>query len=367
MSREAFPVLYFNLGGEMIYIVEQRLTAQSIDTSKADKVIIDIFNAMFNPGLISEVFKKQQLLSVYAMRQMFEKLAHSSIMKLNDQSMNKLFDLMVMVTKYQIVFCNTPLDLIHITLNHLESMSRMARLDNTLKLIESSKEKFINYYLDMNWTKLQHIRHTILTFLQDIQTRVSIFLRDGTQENDGKFVIKPEGVVSCDCQMPGVIKYFNQNNEVIEVDNFDPLGQYVVSTDKTFLGLNIYTKEYSQNTKDLSEKQSKSMDQNDDQMSHLRETNDSAKHELDLLAKLIGREKPNETEIEFWLNLGHEEPTHEKTRENTISHLNELNISEGIHKTKNLESIINDLDINSQSDETVVGLRHQVTITGDIP
>ena len=37
MSREAFPVLYFNLGGEMIYIVEQRLTAQSIDTSKADK------------------------------------------------------------------------------------------------------------------------------------------------------------------------------------------------------------------------------------------------------------------------------------------------------------------------------------------
>ncbi|CAG2100900.1 unnamed protein product [Medioppia subpectinata] len=254
---------------------------------------------------------------------------------------------MVMVTKHQIVFCNTPLDLIHVTLNHLDSMGKMARLDNTLKLIEASKQKFINYYLDMNWAKLQHIRHTILTFLQDIQTRVSIFLRDGTQENDGKFVIKPEGVVSCDCQIPGVIKYFNANNEVTEVDSFDPLGQYTVSIDKTTLGLNIYTKEYSQ--KELSEKQTKSEAQMNEETSDLNENNDSAKHESDLLAKLIGREKPNDSEIEFWLNLGHEDSTQEKTTDNKIA-FNELNISEGIHKTTNLENIMNDLNIGVNED-----------------
>ena len=37
-----------------------------------------------------------------SIRKIFEKLAHSSIMKLNAASMNKLFDLMLMGYKYQI-------------------------------------------------------------------------------------------------------------------------------------------------------------------------------------------------------------------------------------------------------------------------
>ena len=149
---------------------------------------------------------------------------------------------MVMVTKYQMVSCNTPFDLINITLNHLDSMCEMARMEQTLKMIQNSKEMFTNIYSNMNWYRLQHIRYTILTFLQDIKTRVSIFLRDGTQENDGKFVIKPIGVVSCECQIPGLIKYFDRNDEVIHVDRFDSLGQYTVSNGKTNLGLNMYVK-----------------------------------------------------------------------------------------------------------------------------
>lgn len=52
-------------------------------------VLNDIFIAAFTPPLMAEIFKKQKLLSMFAMRQMFEKLAHSSIMKLNEQSMSK--------------------------------------------------------------------------------------------------------------------------------------------------------------------------------------------------------------------------------------------------------------------------------------
>ena len=211
---------------------------------------------------MNEIFRKQKLLSVNVLRQMFEKLAHSSIMKLNEQSMNKvslthspyasdimthmnlmnlilkLFDLMLMVTKYQIVACNTPIDLIQITLNHLNSMTQMARLEKSLQLIEATKERFLETYSKMKLAHLQHIRYTILTFLQDVKTRVSIFLRDGTQENDGKFVIKPEGVVSCECQIPGTIKYF-EGNEVTQTESFPSMATYVVSTEKTSLGFNM--------------------------------------------------------------------------------------------------------------------------------
>ncbi len=146
---------------------------------------------------------------------------------------------MVMVTKYQMVSCNTPVDLIDITMNHLNSICEMAKVEQTLKFVNDSKEKFLNHYANYNWAQLQHIRYTILAFLQDIKTRVSIFLRDGTQENDGQFVIKPIGVVSCDCQVPGLIKYFNENDEVCSIDNFPSGGKYTVCNDKTSLGLNM--------------------------------------------------------------------------------------------------------------------------------
>lgn len=37
MSYKALPLLFINLGGEMVYILHQRLNAQSIDSSKAQK------------------------------------------------------------------------------------------------------------------------------------------------------------------------------------------------------------------------------------------------------------------------------------------------------------------------------------------
>ena len=39
MSSDTFPILYFNMAGEMIYIIDQRLTAQCVDVSKANKGI----------------------------------------------------------------------------------------------------------------------------------------------------------------------------------------------------------------------------------------------------------------------------------------------------------------------------------------
>jgi hypothetical protein len=39
MSYKALPLLFINLGGEMVYILHQRLNAQNIDASKAQKGI----------------------------------------------------------------------------------------------------------------------------------------------------------------------------------------------------------------------------------------------------------------------------------------------------------------------------------------
>ena len=65
------------------------------------KVLDDIVKTMLASVFVDELFRPQAMYTMNATKAIFKKLAHSSIMKLNDTSMQKLFDLMVMGLKYQ--------------------------------------------------------------------------------------------------------------------------------------------------------------------------------------------------------------------------------------------------------------------------
>jgi hypothetical protein len=53
-------------------------------------VINDIVGAMFNSKFVEELFRPQELYPKKAVKHIFEKLAHSSIMRLNEASMDKV-------------------------------------------------------------------------------------------------------------------------------------------------------------------------------------------------------------------------------------------------------------------------------------
>jgi len=84
----------------MVYILEQRLRSQDIGHERSQKVLQDIINTMLSANFVAELFREQPMYSLNAIREIFIKLAHSSIMKLNPTSMQKLFDLMLMGLKY---------------------------------------------------------------------------------------------------------------------------------------------------------------------------------------------------------------------------------------------------------------------------
>ena len=71
--------------------------------------------------------------SAASTKQIFEKLAHSSIMRLNKSSMDKLYDLMTMGFKYQLIQCSSPQQYLHVTLNHLESLKEILASDTVGK------------------------------------------------------------------------------------------------------------------------------------------------------------------------------------------------------------------------------------------
>ena len=86
LSRRYFNNLWWKLGANQLkFIFEPVLTSL-----KLFSVLHDITGTMFNRRFMEELFKPQELYSKKAMRSVFDRLAHASIMRLNNASMDKV-------------------------------------------------------------------------------------------------------------------------------------------------------------------------------------------------------------------------------------------------------------------------------------
>ncbi|XP_033013401.1 protein OSCP1 isoform X2 [Lacerta agilis] len=312
MSLRTLPLLVLNLGGEMLYIVDQRLRAQSIPGDKARQVMNDIIGGIFNKKFMDELFKPQELYSRKALRTVFERLVHASIMRLNAPSMDKLYDLMTMAFKYQVLLCPRPKDLLLITFNHLDAIKDFIyEAPKTLAQVDATFRKLIDTYGSLSAGELQLIRQTLLIFFQDIHIRVSILLKDKVQNSNGHFVLPTSGPVPWGTEVPGLIRLFNSKGDEIKRTEFVSGGNYQLPYregsfdlygDRVIkLGTNIYSisrpveTDMSGAAKNLA--------------SRVKENtapNPLAKEELNFLARLMGSldiKKPLGNEAGFRLNL----------------------------------------------------------------
>lgn len=244
-SLLAMPILVINMGGEMIYILHQRLQAQNIPEEKARKVLEDVIRTMYTPVFLEELFKPQEMYSNSSTKQIFDKLAHSSIMRLNKQSMEKLYDLMSMGVKYQILACTCPQQYLQITLQHLDALSVIVQSDAVLPLLSSAISRCINMYTNLsqgNWLLLQQ---TIFQFFQGRKVKVSLFLQQELQTMNGVLILKNAGKLPFDVDIPGTIRYF-ENGSVVNTQRFPTAmdGEVTESTQvfdhASSLGKNMY-------------------------------------------------------------------------------------------------------------------------------
>ncbi|KAK5985018.1 Protein OSCP1 [Trichostrongylus colubriformis] len=220
MSLKCFPLLYVNMAGEMIYILEQRIKNQhNISEEKGDLVLHDIISQTLKQKYLHEIFKPQHMFSRRHMRAMFERLAHSSIMRLSESSMEKLFDLTLMMTKYQIQSVVMPEQILTVTMNHLSGMKRIAKHEEDIQeLVRNAHAMFLMLYGPVPITEWSLIRCQMLNFFQDCRVKVSVLLRDGKQFDDGHFVYLPQKEpieLPPDVEPPGTTKYY-ENGEFVK-------------------------------------------------------------------------------------------------------------------------------------------------------
>src|SRR5574343_142255 len=158
----ALPFLIINMGGEMIFILNQRLLAQKIPVDKADKVRSDVIRHLFSNDFISELLQPQPLYSMTSTRQVFDKIAQSSIMKLQTSSMNKLFDLMIMGVKMQILNLTYPEELLKLCLNHIQELSLLTSSKDCLSCLNNASEKLVKTYANLSSAVYGRIRQALL-------------------------------------------------------------------------------------------------------------------------------------------------------------------------------------------------------------
>eukprot|EP00927_Polykrikos_kofoidii_P038013 TRINITY_DN3225_c0_g2_i1.p1 TRINITY_DN3225_c0_g2~~TRINITY_DN3225_c0_g2_i1.p1 ORF type:complete len:400 (-),score=74.56 TRINITY_DN3225_c0_g2_i1:165-1295(-) len=240
------PVLIVNMGGEMVYILEQRLQAQKIPESKGQKVLNDVVRTMYYPRFIEELFKPQEMYSIQSTRQIFDRLAHSSIMRLNESSMDKLFDLMAMGFKYQIISCVQPRDIVDVTMNHLEALKKLVGSHTQLiELLDECVRQINLAYGNMSFADFNALRQSLCAFFQDRKVKVSLFLQGHTQNHDGSIVVPSSGNLTPGHLPPGTVRYF-QGGQEVGCDALQPVSVNAwntVAQNRTSLGSNLYEKD----------------------------------------------------------------------------------------------------------------------------
>jgi hypothetical protein len=237
MSSElAMPLVLMAMGGEMLYILQQRLSAQMIAADKAQTVLEDVICSMFDPSLMNELFRREKVYTAAGTRALFDRLAHVSIMRLNTSSMDKLYVLISMGCKLQIMRSAHPSQLLQLCLNHLDEARAMtagtrvpaavasaashsatapyppsaatATAGAAAALLNHATRRFCALALSSPPESLALARRSVLRMLQDRNAKVSIFLQDALQSSTGAVYCTPAGEAPVGAEPPGTHRVF---------------------------------------------------------------------------------------------------------------------------------------------------------------
>ncbi len=247
----------------MVYILHQRLNAQKVAKDKEDKVLREVIAAMHDKSFITELFDTQEVYDIESVKQIFDKIAHSSLMRLNSSSMSKLFDLMLMGMKHQLMNCLGPWDVLHMTLIHIRSMRNLitessdpnhSKAVGTLEALSFVEDKFSENFRfggpHSSLPSMMILKKTLHDFFLGKKVKASLFLQRRQQVHSGDFVLTNEGPLPRGTEPPGSIKVFKNKRPVRVYDVRLSMPAFVRSRKPAFegpwnpefhLGCNVYS------------------------------------------------------------------------------------------------------------------------------
>jgi len=190
-------------------------------------------------------------------------------MRLNKNSMDKLFDLMIMSFKHQILFSNSPQQYLQITLNHLESLRyMMIHYSSTpdtitgpfksqisspkiqkgsivIPLINNIISRIIGLYGNFSSLQWLSLKQSLYLFFQGKRIKISLFLQQNIQNLDGNFLFENNPKLPYGTEKPGIVRSYDSNNSIItnkfisEI-GIDSIESHEILDKSSSLGFNMF-------------------------------------------------------------------------------------------------------------------------------
>ena len=195
------------MGCEMLYVLDQRLRAQAIAPAKGRKVLAEVTLALLSPSALDRTWAPQAPQPMKAFRALLEKVAHSSVMRLNSLSMDKLFDLVTMGCKVQLAArAPSPGHVIAASLHHLLGLRAIltgltnqqapsgqqsqpppvdAAVTSAVAALDATAHRLMAHLTALSGAELASLHATLSAFFKDRRVKVSVLLQDGLQQPDG--------------------------------------------------------------------------------------------------------------------------------------------------------------------------------------
>lgn len=209
MTRHGMPFLVLNLGVEVIFVLHSRLRAQAVPADKAEGVMRDIGSNLFSSAFMDELFIPQPVYTSASVMQIFSTLSSSSVMHLSENSLKKLYDLVFMTVKYQVLTLRHPLELYELTLNHLDAVVDLVPPSVQHAVFEAHK-RVLSLAGTLTVGDWANIRRALLNFFGGRYVRVSVFLENDVQNSaTGAFYIPKDRFLtpSPSCLPPGRVRF----------------------------------------------------------------------------------------------------------------------------------------------------------------
>lgn len=292
-------------------------------------VLNDVTAALLNATILSSLFKEGPVRSVSLLRPTLECAALSSIMRLDASSMDKLFDLMTMIVKYQLTAATGPREVILLTLNHTDAMRDMVSDPTGQECVALVHQMVVDFYSNLTYNEIWRVRNDCLKELEPYNVRVSILLRLGLQNENTSFNLISRKYN----EKYEEHKHVLGNKNIKDVDtNQNYGGSFQLFGDRgTLLGKNIYSSTYG-----MTEKLGSRLDNSN----FLKDC--GTKAELEMLATQLGTEETYERP--FTLNLLPKEKVFYNKNNCNIDKNKFENEKLNVEKTKMNEDYKNKLD-----------------------
>lgn len=162
----------------------------------------DLTCVLFDQKLIVQLMNPhpcQHILTVQQCRILLTDIACCSLMRLDMTSMDKLWDLMVMLFKWQLyTIRDNPTRLLELTFRHMDGVAKlMPEMKKTL-LVDSTKRCLIEFWDTCSSDEIDTLMGKLLNWMHPFNVKISILIRSGFQRSDGTFETAPSGQLYID-------------------------------------------------------------------------------------------------------------------------------------------------------------------------